>query len=126
MRRFIAILLTFCLANLFLLERVSTASIARSQGQDEDYTYEPFSPGQLDNPLAPIALYPDPLFSQVLVAATFVDDVDEATHWVRASGMYGIDDQPWDASVKAVAHYPTVIAMMANKIDWTTCVGHTA
>ena len=123
MQRFIAILLVFCLANFFLLERASTASIARSQGQDEDYPYEPFSPEQLDNLLAPIALYPDPLLSQVLVAATFVDEVDEAARWVRANGMNRVDDQPWDVSVKAVAHYPTVISMMANKIDWTTSVG---
>jgi hypothetical protein len=59
----------------------------------------------------------------VLVAATFVDDVDEAARWVRANGAYGIDDQPWDISVKAVAHYPTVIFMMADRIDWTTSLG---
>jgi hypothetical protein len=57
------------------------------------------------------------------VAATFVDDVDEAARWVRANGANGIDGQPWDVSVKAVAHYPTVIYMMADKLDWTTSIG---
>jgi hypothetical protein len=123
MRRVLAFLLTFCLANLSLLEAASAPSAARSPLQDEDYSYEPFSPEQLDNLLAPIALYPDPLLSQVLVAASFVDDVDEAARWVRANGTNGIDEQPWDVSVKAVAHYPTVIYMMADKIDWTTSVG---
>ncbi|HYL93154.1 MAG TPA: DUF3300 domain-containing protein, partial [Alphaproteobacteria bacterium] len=92
--------------------------------QDQDNQgYVQFSSEQLENLVAPIALYPDPLLSQVLVAATFVDDVDEAARWVRANGPNGIDDQPWDVSVKAVAHYPTVIEMMADKIDWTTSLG---
>lgn len=49
--------------------------------------------------------------------------MDVASRWVRANGPNGIDDQPWDVSVKAVAHYPTVIEMMADKIDWTTSLG---
>ena len=123
MRRALALLLTLCLANPSLLEAASASSAATSPPQAEDYSYALFSPEQLDNLLAPIALYPDPLLSQVLVAATFVDDVDEAARWVRAYGTNGIDDQPWDVSVKSVAHYPTVIAMMADKIDWTTSLG---
>ncbi len=123
MRRALAVLLVFSLANLSLLEAASAPSAAKSASQYEDDSYESFSPDQLDNLLAPIALYPDPLLSQVLVAATFVDDVDEAARWVRAYGPSGVDDQPWDVSVKAVAHYPTVIYMMADKIDWTTTLG---
>jgi hypothetical protein len=123
MRRVLAVLLAFCLSNLSLLEAASAPSAAKSASQGEDYSYEPFSPEQLDNLLAPIALYPDPLLSQVLVAASFVDDVDEAARWVRANGANGIDDQPWDVSVKAVAHYPTVIYRMADRIDWTTSLG---
>lgn len=123
MRRALAFLLALCLTNLSVLEAASTSPPAKSSSQDADYSYEPFSPEQLDNLLAPIALYPDPLLSQVLVAATFVDDVDQAARWVRANGANGIDDQPWDVSVKAVAHYPKVIYMMADKIDWTTSLG---
>jgi hypothetical protein len=93
------------------------------QGPSADY--QPYSPEQLDNLLAPIALYPDPLLAQVLVAATFPDQVEEAARWVRGNGQAGIDDQPWDVSVKAVAHYPSVVEMMADKIDWTTAVGQT-
>ncbi len=123
MRRALAIVLTFCLANLSLLEAASNTSRSTTAPQEEEFAYELYTPEQLDNLLAPIALYPDPLLSQVLVAATFVDDVDEAARWVRAYGTNGIDDQPWDVSVKAVAHYPTVIAMMANRLDWTTSLG---
>jgi hypothetical protein len=86
--------------------------------------YEPFSPDQLDNLLAPIALYPDPLLAQVLVAATFPDQIDEASRFVRTyRNANDIDDQWWDVSVKAVGHYPTVLAMMADKLDWTTALG---
>lgn len=123
MRRTLAILLALCMSNFSLLEAASSPSNLKSPSQDEQFGYDPFSPEELDNLVAPIALYPDPLLSQVLVAATFVDDVDEAARWVRASGTNGIDDRPWDVSVKAVAHYPTVIAMMANRIDWTTSLG---
>ncbi len=83
-----------------------------------------FSPEQLDNLLAPIALYPDPLLSQVLVAATFPDQIDEASRFVRGNNDPGyIDEEPWDVSVKAVAHYPTVLFNMADKLDWTTALG---
>jgi len=83
-----------------------------------------FAPDQLDNLLAPIALYPDPLLAQVLVAATFPDQIDEAARFVRGNNDPNyIDEQPWDVSVKAVAHYPTVLFMMADKLDWTTALG---
>jgi Protein of unknown function (DUF3300) len=94
---------------------------ARAQNIPPD---EPFSPDQLDNLTAPIALYPDPLLAQVLVAATFPDQIDEASRFVRDNpNPNDVDDQPWDVSVKAVAHYPTVLEMMADKLDWTTSLG---
>jgi Protein of unknown function (DUF3300) len=97
------------------------APAARAQDNPSD---EPFSPDQLDNLTAPIALYPDPLLAQVLVAATFPDQIDEASRFVRDDpNPNDIDDQPWDISVKAVAHYPTVLEMMADKLDWTTSLG---
>ncbi len=96
---------------------------ATAQAQQESSS-ELFSPDQLDNLLAPIALYPDPLLAQILLAATFVDQVDEASRWLRASNnANAIDAQPWDVSVKAVAHYPTVLYMMSDQLDWTTSVG---
>jgi len=94
-----------------------------NQDQGQNSSYQPFSEEQLDNLLAPIALYPDPLLAQTLVAATFPDQVEEAARWVRGNGQRGIDDQNWDVSVKAIAHYPSVVGMMADKIDWTTSVG---
>ncbi len=86
-------------------------------------SYVPYSANQLDNLLAPIALYPDPLLAQVLPAATFVNQIQEAAQWVRTHGVSGISYQPWDVSVKAVAHYPSVLYMMNDKINWTTALG---
>ncbi len=98
-----------------------------AQGSDpyaaQQVAFEPFTGDQLDNLLAPVALYPDPLLAQVLVAATFPDQIDDAARWVRANGVSGVDDQTWDISVKAVAHYPTVLYMMSDRLDWSTSVG---
>jgi hypothetical protein len=90
-----------------------------------EYANEPvrYSANQLDNLVGPIALYPDALLAQVLVAATFPDQVEAAARYVRANGTEGIDDQPWDVSVKAVAHYASAINMMEEKSDWTTTLG---
>jgi hypothetical protein len=85
---------------------------------DELFTVE-----ELDDLLAPIALYPDPLLAQILPAATFIDQIDEAARYVRQYGQARIDDQPWDVSVKAVAHYPDVLAMMDQKYDWSVSLG---
>jgi hypothetical protein len=83
-----------------------------------------FTVEELDDLLAPIALYPDPLLAQMLPAATFIDQIDEAARYVRQYGKSAqIDDQPWDVSVKSVAHYPDVLLMMDQKYDWTVSLG---
>ena len=84
---------------------------------------EHFADNQLDNLVGPIALYPDALLAQVLVAATFPDQVEDAARWVREHGTAGIDEQPWDVSVKSVAHYQSALNMMADKGDWTATLG---
>jgi hypothetical protein len=111
-------------APVVVLSLVLAVAAAPLLAQDDDEWYEPLSPDQLDNLLAPIALYPDPLLAQVLVAATFPDQIDEADRFVRFdSDPDDLDQQPWDVSVKAVAHYPEVLAMMADDLDWTTTLG---
>jgi uncharacterized membrane protein YgcG len=104
-----------------VLSLLACAALLRAQ---DDSSFQPFTPEQLDNLLAPIALYPDPLLAQILPAATFPDQVDEAARFCRGgANPDDIDTQPWDVSVKAVAHYPTVLYMMADSLDWTTSVG---
>lgn len=126
MKKALAIMLMFAIASIGPFgEAVALTFHAATapQDQDDDWQVE-FSPDQLENLLAPIALYPDPLLAQVLLAATFPDQIDEAARTMRAYGQnYNVDGTDWDVSVKAVAHYPTVLSMMADKIDWTVSVG---
>jgi hypothetical protein len=82
-----------------------------------------YSTEELDNLVAPVALYPDALLAQILVAATFPDQVALASQYVRERGTRNIDDQGWDISVKAVAYYPPVLNMLARDEDWTVALG---
>src|SRR5271169_662429 len=135
MSRALAVVFTFCFVSIPILQAAHAPASpfrqdqppSQSQDQvppqDQGAAYENFSPDQLDNLLSPIALYPDPLLAQVFVAATFPDQVEEAARFVRGDGTTDVDNQSWDVSVRAVAHYPTVVEMMADKIDWTTSLG---
>ena len=83
-----------------------------------------FTPQELDEIMAPIALYPDPLLAQMLPAATFVDQLTEAQRTLNGRGDDSlIANQDWDVSVKSVAHYPPVLKTMTDDIDWTTTLG---
>lgn len=82
------------------------------------------SSDQLQKLVAPIALYPDPLLAQVLPASTYPLEIVDAARVVKSqSDESKIDSQNWDPSVKAVAHYPSVLQMMNNKLDWTQQLG---
>ena len=90
----------------------------------------PFSRGELAQLLAPIALYPDPLRSQILMAATYPGELQEADEWLRQYPGLDADrlnaallDQPWDASVKSLCHYPAVLAEMVRNINNTARLG---
>ena len=89
-----------------------------------------FSPQELDQMLAPIALYPDSLLAQVLIAATYPDQVMEADRWLKANpDLKGdalndaLDRMDWDLSVKALAPFPQVLDMMAKESAWTQRLG---
>ena len=117
------------LHRLFIRAAVAVATLsfvadeARGQASYSTAQVVPFTEQQLDNLVAPIALYPDPILAQVLIAATFPDQIEFAIRYVRANGTRGIDDQPWDVSVKSVAHYLPVLNMLAERPDWTTALG---
>ncbi len=92
---------------------------------------QPLSPDQLDQLVAPIALYPDAMVAQVLAASTYPTQVVEADRWLQAQGnapaaqiAAGAEAQPWDASVKALTAFPTVLAQMDKNIQWTTDLGN--
>jgi hypothetical protein len=83
-----------------------------------------YGPDQLDQLLAPIALYPDPLIALILPASTVPADIAAAAQYVASNAdPSGIDSQPWDPSVRGLAHYPDVLKWMSDNIDWTQSLG---
>ncbi len=86
--------------------------------------YETLSGPQLDQLLGPIALYPDDLISIMLPAATFPTEIVMADRYVSGGGDPNqIDQQSWDPSVQALAHYPDVLKWMDDNLSWTTQLG---
>jgi hypothetical protein len=82
------------------------------------------SAAELDQMLAPIALYPDPLLAQLLPASTLPAQVVLADRYLREGGdMNLVDAQPWDNSLKALARYPATIRMLDDNLAWTTDLG---
>ncbi len=92
---------------------------------------EPLTEAQLDQLVAPIALYPDSLVAQVLAASTYPTQVVEADRWLQSQGnapasqiAASADARTWDASVKALCAFPSVLAQMDKNIQWTTDLGN--
>jgi uncharacterized membrane protein YgcG len=89
-----------------------------------------FSPGELNQLVAPIALYPDALVAQVLAAATYPTEIVEADRWMQDNSSVkgnalakAVDQQHWDPSVKALTQFPSVLAMMDKNLSWTSSLG---
>src|SRR5580704_1435366 len=92
-----------------------------------------FAPGQLDQLVARIALYPDPLLAQVLAAATYSNDIPAAAQWAdqhhyltgqALADAIAADQLPWDPSVQALLPFPSVLDMMNADMNWTTQLGN--
>ena len=86
---------------------------------------------QLDSLVAPIALYPDPLLAQVLAASTYPIEIVQLQQWLtKNSGLKdqaltdAVQQQPWDASVQALAGMPDVVKRLSDDIQWTTNLGN--
>lgn len=89
------------------------------------------TPDQLDDLVAPIALYPDPLLSQIMVASTYPLEIVEAFQWVqRNPGLNGpaltqaAQEQNWDPSVQALVVFPDVLKRLNDDVTWTTNLGN--
>jgi uncharacterized membrane protein YgcG len=111
---------------------LSTAALALApfQGLRAQESNKPFTTEQLDQLLAPIALYPDALLSQVLMAATYPLEVVEAARWSQANpnlkgdaALAAVKDKSWDVSVKSLVAFPQTLQMMSNQLDWTQKLG---
>jgi hypothetical protein len=89
-----------------------------------------FKPEELDQMLAPVALYPDALLMQVLMAATYPLDVVKATNWAKAhpdkkgdAAVQAVASEAWDVSVKSLVAFPQILSTMSDKIEWTQKIG---
>jgi len=110
-----------------LLALVMAAPVALAQTAAPGRAY---TQAELDQMLAPIALYPDPLLSQILMAATYPLEVVKAARWSeRHPGLQGdeavraVEYENWDPSVKSLVAFPRVLRMMSERLDWTQDLG---
>jgi Protein of unknown function (DUF3300) len=126
--------LTAFAASFLLLAAVWGAPSALAQGAPPPDQQQPagqlLSAEQLDQLVAPIALYPDNLLGQILTASTYPLETVMAARWSAANpGVKGgqlenaMQQQTWDPSIKALTSVPQVLAMMNDKLDWTQALG---
>jgi uncharacterized protein DUF3300 len=104
---------------------------AMPQNAGEQVQPKNFTKEELDQILAPIALYPDALLSQILMASTYPVQVVDADRWVRQNpNLTGaqldeaLQDKNWDVSVKSLCHFPRVLSAMSQNLDETTSLGN--
>ncbi len=120
-----------CLAASFACFAPAITQSVSAQNTSTQTTQAPvFSNQELDAMLAPVALFPDSLLSQVLMAATYPLEIVQATRWSKSSGNQGgdaalarVSDQTWDPSVQSLVAFPQVLAMMSEQLDWTQTLG---
>jgi len=86
---------------------------------------------QLDSLVAPIALYPDPLLSQTLVASTYPLEIIQLEQWLKRNPnlkdkalLDAVEKQTWDPSIQAMASFPDVLNRLAQNVAWTTDLGN--
>jgi Protein of unknown function (DUF3300) len=115
--------LKFLAALLFALPLFAQAQVPRAASPN-------YSQPELDQMLAPIALYPDALLSQVLMAATYPTEVVEAARWTRANGglqgdaaVRSAQGENWDSSVISLVAFPQILQRMEENPDWTRALG---
>ena len=113
-----------CILVLSLILMVPTGSLGQQESQ------KVFKQEELDQILAPIALYPDSLLTQVMMASTYPLEIVQADRWAKQNkDMKGdalakaLEAQPWDPSVKSLVNFPQVLTMMSEKLDWTQKLG---
>src|SRR6478752_4727810 len=106
---------------------------AQSGPSPEQQTATAIPPEQLDSLVAPVALYPDNLLAQVLVAATYPLEVIQLHQWLQknpdlqkdqAKLVEAAKKQPWDPSIQAMAPLPDTVKWLAEDIQWTTDLGN--
>ncbi|MBP0591501.1 DUF3300 domain-containing protein [Paraburkholderia sp. LEh10] len=102
----------------------------QAQAQAEPAQPAPFKPEEIEALVAPIALYPDSVLAQVLMASTYPLEIVHAARWVKANpnvkgdaAVKAVENQPWDTSVKSMVAFPQILEPMNDKLDWTQKLG---
>src|ERR1700722_18598432 len=122
------------LALFFLLAVYPQSLVAQAQpGPQQVQPESPYmqqTPEELEQLVAPIALYPDSLVAQILAASTFPEQVVDADRWVQSHPdlkgddlAQAVDQQPWDPSVKALTAFPSILGNMDKNLSWTSSLG---
>jgi hypothetical protein len=108
--------------------QASTSTPPADSGNPTDAA--PQSAAELQALVAPIALYPDALVAQILTASTFPDQIAIANYWMQQNKnltgstlMQAVNKQSWDASVKALTEFPSVLNNLSNNLTWTSSLG---
>jgi len=108
----------------------STAKPATTQAAKPQASASSFSREQLDQMLASVALYPDPLLAQVLMASTYPGDVTDAVAWSKAhpdakgeDAVRQVANQPWDPSVQSLVAFPQLLAVLGQDPAWVQKMG---
>lgn len=116
---------------LLLLHAAAAGYSPQSAPPADAQTGAPMPPQQLDDLVAPIALYPDPLVGEVLAASSYPVEIAEAEQWVRdhphgkpAKLMDRAKKENWDPSVQGLVAFPDVLARLSQDINWTTQLGN--
>jgi hypothetical protein len=129
-RTFTMQLLSTTLSFLLVISALPLEVGAQSGSTGYSGQGEPLSADELQQLVAPIALYPDALVAQILGASTFPDQVASAASWLQQNSyltgsnlMAAVDAQPWDPSVKALTQFPTVLGNLAQNLSWTSALG---
>src|SRR5207244_4266037 len=109
----------------------SNAPLSARQAQQPTEESVKIPADQLDALVAPIALYPDPLLSQTLVASTYPLEIIQLQQWLEKNPglkdkalVDAVSKQPWDTSIQAMAALPQVVKRLADDIQWTTDLGN--
>ncbi len=113
---------------ILLIAMLCLPAVAAAQASGEEP--KPFSKEELEQLAAPIALHPDPLVAQIMMASTYPLEVVQAARFVKANPgikeeqlQEALKKQDWDDSVKALTLFPPVLDMMNEKLDWTQKLG---
>ena len=107
-----------------------TSSTAVAGQQKTSAGQKLFSQAELDQMLAPVALYPDTVLSHVLIAATYPLEIVKATRWLSSQkgmtseqALKAAENEPWDPSVRALVAFPPLLTKMNNELEWTQKLG---